>query len=351
MASIFEEIMRTTPANLTESKKVIKKMVEAKKKINPKKIKIESRRILEADEADLDALDKQFEGDPTDETNDEVVLVIDPELDSDEEIPEDAAEEMVGDLVYKCPICGSNYVCNCDELSEDIEVDEDGNPVVCPVCGDDAEQILIGEIAPAEGAGEQVEEEPVEVEDKEEVEEVEDKEEVEELPDEEIIEDEEEEEDVEEESLELAPKTENAAPARRPIARRTESKKVDLEFNEVKFESMMTSVIKENYQGSPKFKVEKITSNGKNLNLFYTVTEGKKITRGKMVAEGFSSASRKMTLQFKDEGAFTKKAGKTPAFVVECVRIKNNIVPMNLKYDYKVRVNESLYRVYGKVGR
>lgn len=35
--------------------------------------------------------------------------------------------------------------------------------------------------------------------------------------------------------------------------------------------------------------------------------------------------------------------------VVEFVRRGNQVVPTQMKYDYKVKVNESLYRVSGKV--
>ena len=187
MASIFEEMM-TANHSLTESAKPStrfgkkSKMVKECRKINCKCLRVESRKFFE--ENDIDDLEKDFAV-PEDEKSDEVVLVIDPELPSDEEVPEEAAAEMVGDKVYKCPVCGSNYVCNCDNdgMVEGIEVDEDGAPLECPICGDDADQILIGEIAPAEEApGEEVDPEPEKPEEDE-------GEEEEEIPEEEVPED------------------------------------------------------------------------------------------------------------------------------------------------------------------
>lgn len=174
MANIFEELMQSH-AQLTESvssKKTSKCDCKGKcKKFSAKKFRLESLRILEDAGLDgLDELDAEFAVDPEETNEDEVVLIIDPELPTDEEVPEDAAEQIVGDYVYKCPICGANYVCDPNSENEFLSVDEEGVPVECPVCGEDFDQILIGQIAPAEEVeGEDNQEmEPVEVEDEEE---------------------------------------------------------------------------------------------------------------------------------------------------------------------------------------
>lgn len=384
MASIFEELMSANFA-LTESAHPVArraKKVSEHKKINPKNIKVESRKIFE--ETDYDDLDQQFANEPSEENPDEVVLVIDPEIPSDEEVPENAAEDMVGDLVYKCPICGSNYVCDCDAaMGEGIEVDENGVPTECPICGDDAEQILVGEISPAEGAGEEVNPEPMDVEDSEE-----------EIPEEdEFLDDEdefpeEEEEVVEEESfdpvedsdegevveesleedfddiedceecddtLELdspveAPPSPVEDPKGAPAVEINNSS-VELVLDDTKFESLMTQIIKENYKGAPKFKITRCSTSKGQLKLEYFVREGRKVTKGVLVGEGFDKTSRKMTIKFVDKGAFTESFTKTPSFIVECVRVRNAVTPLSVKYNYKVRVNESLYRVSGKVGK
>ena len=182
MANIFEELMNHN-SSLTESIKPTKVTKESKcncKKIKANRFRVESIKIFEdADFAELAELDTKFAVDVDDnEAEDEVVLVIDPEIPADDEVPEDAAEQLVGDYVYKCPICGANYVCACDAVeTEAIEVDENGVPTECPICGDDADQILVGEIAPVEEVKDTEEEhemQPVEVEEDEEEEVIED---------------------------------------------------------------------------------------------------------------------------------------------------------------------------------
>lgn len=149
MANIFEELMQSHMA-LTESIDSRKKPGCNCKKFSSKRFKVESLKIFEG--ADFDELDADFAVDPEEasENEDEVVLIIDPELPTDEEVPEDAAENLVGDFVYKCPICGANYVCDPNSESEYVSLDENGVPTECPVCGEDTDQILVGEIAPAE---------------------------------------------------------------------------------------------------------------------------------------------------------------------------------------------------------
>lgn len=123
-------------------------------KIRKNRIKVESCRILEQ-AGDPDVLDNEFGKDPTSEDESEVVLVIDTDLPLEDEVPEDAAEELIGDKIYKCPVCGSNYACGCDEegnFTESVDVDEDGVPVECPICSSDADQILVGEIVRTEEA-------------------------------------------------------------------------------------------------------------------------------------------------------------------------------------------------------
>lgn len=168
MANIFEELMQSHMA-LTESLDSRKKSRCNCKKFSSKRFKVESLKIFEG--ADFDELDADFAVDPEEanENEDEVVLIIDPELPTDEEVPEDAAENLVGDFVYKCPICGANYVCDPNSESEYVSLDENGVPTECPVCGEDTDQILVGEIAPAEEVegDEERELEPQEVEDEE----------------------------------------------------------------------------------------------------------------------------------------------------------------------------------------
>lgn len=395
MASIFEEMM-TLNHNLTESVNPSLRFNKSKKvkktesrKISYKNLKVESRRFFE--ENDIDDLENDFKI-PEDESPDQVVLVIDPEAPSDEEIPEDAAADMVGDKVYKCPVCGSNYVCDCTEdgMMEDMEVDEEGNPVECPICGDDADQILIGEITPAEDVTpeDETEMDSVDEEDAENAEEEDDivnedldisvdtdedgavsevtvDEDGETVVDEVVGEESEEEtsedsldEDLEDGSLELdTPAVEEPVPCEEPEeeeapAVEVTNSTVTFVFDDSKFESMMTRMIKENYKNkNTSFKVSKVRSKKGQLTIEYVLRSGKKSVKGTLVGEGYNKDSRRMKIKFKDKGAFTESFAKTPSFVVECINVSRKIVPTKMTYDYQVKVNESLYRVTGSVSK
>lgn len=481
MASIFEEMM-TANQKLTES--VHPAMKKESRKISCKRIKVESRKFFE--EGDLDELEKDFEV-PEDENSDEVVLVIDPEIKDDEEIPEDAATEMVGDAVYKCPVCGSNYVCDCDAdgmTTEGVEVDEFGVPVECPICGDDSDQILVGEIAPAdEASGEEQEmdlqspeEDEEEVEDDELTEsvkfnyptdyaryfydhgtdadvvdrilkdnghdqkfirqvydamdEIEDDDDlyekvrrskkedldisistddegqvdevtveedgetvVDEVVDEEETSDEstDDEDEVFEEGgfKKVCPKCHKDVDycecnmksemkedfdcdgddcmvddepiisvdtdEVEPIEDDTpdvviKDSEVNLVLDESKLVAFMNKMLKDNYKGTPTFKPTKVTSKNGTLKVEYVVRNGKKSSKGFIIGEGFNPKSRVMKVAFRDKGVFTESMKRVPIMTMEFVKLNNKIIPTKMAYDYKVKVNESLYRIKGKYG-
>lgn len=140
--SVKESVKSTSKKSVKENKEPVK--------ISYKKLKLESVASFKESE------------DTTDFTpEDEVVLVIDTEM---EEVPEteeaavEAAQELVGDTVCKCSVCGANYICTCDTIEEDVdgEVTMVAEEEVCPICGEEAPQIVVGEIvadteeAPAE---------------------------------------------------------------------------------------------------------------------------------------------------------------------------------------------------------
>lgn len=130
--SVSESVKRTSKKRtMKENKRV--------PKISFKKLKLESLKTMTEDE--------DFDFTP----DDEVVLVIDTEMEEVPESEEDAvaaAQELVGDTVCKCSVCGANYICTDNVIEEDVDgevtmVAEEG---VCPICGEEAPQIVVGEI-------------------------------------------------------------------------------------------------------------------------------------------------------------------------------------------------------------
>lgn len=383
MANIFEQLMSQN-RELTQPKKVVK---TESHKIPVTKIKLESRKIFE--EEDLDVIDDKFSVDLENPENDEVVLVIDPELPAEgEDEPEVAADEMVGDLVYKCPVCGANYLCDCDHLEEEgIEVDDEGEPIACPICGDESDQILVGEIAPAEDVKEEDEVE-FELQSNENEDEGEG-----DSTEGEVKETEKEEDEVkvEDESVNTQKRfvrrprinKESTNVARRPVTRplalntsrvaenttrtgrrpfnrpvlkkvsegkkpmpRTLVKKADYShFDEAKLESLMNKFLAENYKGNLDFKVKDVCRNNKGaFKVEYIIRNGNKLMkRGALVAENISRLIR-----FVDASrVFTESANRKPAFMVECKLMNNTVIPFRLSCDFTKKVNESVYAVKG----
>jgi hypothetical protein len=363
----------TKPAkkSVKESVKRMPKRIKGKKPfdIPANKLKFESisrfRTFLEGD----------GEGDEADVTadftpEDDLVLVIDPEMD---DVPEDveeaeaAAEELIGNHVCKCSICGANYVTD-EEISEELEIEDE----TCPVCGETGDQIVVGVITPMEelSAEDDAEVSGVDDEDGEDFE-VEDEVDVEEEPEDE--DDEDFGESVKRQRRRTmarrAESIKRRAASRKP-ARRVESTKRHLtrkpvakkptpvataQFDEAVLNRMLTKFAKENYENVRSVRISKGTVRGKRLTLEGVVTTTKGIKRPiKFVSENFVPSTR-MTISFKEIGPFTESIKNVrPTFVVECVMRNKTIIPAALKYSFKtknasVKENNNTYEVKGKV--
>lgn len=350
------------PTVKVPAKKTVKESVKARKtskRVKPfnipaNKLKLESLSwFLKEEEA----------GEETDITNDytpddEVVLVIDPEMD---EVPndladaEEQAEELIGDHVCKCSICGANYVTDID-ITEDMEVEDE----TCPVCGETGEQIVVGVITPTEELSSE-DEEDIENADELDAEEAED--EIEVVDDEEVVEDDDDfEESVKRSRARTLRRKSESLRNRKPIARRsskrfTEAKKQDVTFDETTMNRMLTRFAKENYSNVKFVKITSGTVRGNRLTLEGTVTTTKGSKRSiKFISENFKQGKR-MSLKFRENGPFTesvKNAG--PTFFVECVMRGTTIVPVSLRYSYQakniggsVTERKNTYSVTGKI--
>jgi hypothetical protein len=358
--NVFEltnkELHNSTDSKQTAKKSVkesvSKKSAKAPKKVTPfsipaSKLKLESlRTFLEADEDEDIVVDATTDYTP----EDDVVVVIDPDA---EDVPEDvddavdAAEELVGQHVCKCAICGANYVTD-TEINEEVEIEDQE----CPVCGETGDQIVVGVITPTEELSD---------EDSDDVDGVEEEEDIT-VDDEDGDVDFDEEED---EEFEEAVKRSRMRTMRRRAesVRRTSSKRApknesvesDFSFDEVTLNRMLTRFAKENYSNVKSVKISKGTVRGSKLTLEGVVTTTKGSKRSiKFVSENFKPASR-MSIKFKEYGPFTESIQNDGAtFVVECVMKSDKIIPAALKYSYKaknagMRESRNTYSVTGKV--
>lgn len=409
--NVFEVTNAELSKSLKESKKPAKKanrkvIKESAKRIGGKYAK--SKKTIAANRIHLESLQFVKEAEENDEVIDytpdeEVVLVIDPEMEETPETVEDAeaeAEDIVGDIVCKCSICGANYLCDCDSIEEDLE-EEEG---VCPVCGETGEQIVVGEITPAEDVEVSDDEEEVDVDDEEEVDVDVDDDFADDDSDVDVDinidvdgeEEEEEEEDEYEESIQRAkrrtmlrresaklsakrplarklsakkPATESKLsakrpavesklsakrpmPSRRPMTKKsvTESKK-NLQLDEVTLNRMLTKFAKENYANVRFIKIQKgnLTKNGTlTLEGVLVTTKGSKRTT-KFTCENFKTG-KIVSAKFTETGAITESAinGKN-AFTINFVNKNNVYTPTALTYNYAVKEGRQGFKVSGKV--
>lgn len=344
----------------TVKESVKKKALSKSKKlfdIPVNKIKLETlQRFHEAEGDEEEEFTAEYT--PADDT----VLIIDPEMDEvpeDEAAAEEAAEDLVGQHVCKCSICGANYVRDEEELSEDVDTEEEE----CPICGEIGEQIVVGVITPAEELSTEDEEDVVDID----VDSTED--EVDGEDEEEVdvdFEEEDDDDDFEESVRRSRAKTmrrrvesaRKSTPARRPVGRKPMAKKPvqeELSFDEVTMNRMLTTFAKENYNNVKFVKISKGTVRGKKLTLEGVVTTTKGSKRPiKFVCENFVPDKR-MTLRFSEVGPFTESIkGQKSTFVVECVKAGKVVKPVALKYNFKaknagVRESKNTYSVTGRV--
>ena len=335
--------------------------------ISANKLRFESlTRFLEDEDFDVDVT-----ADYTPE--DDVVLVIDPEMEEVPESTEEAeaeAEKLIGQHVCKCAICGANYVTDV-EITEDFETEEEE----CPVCGETGEQIVVGVITEPDELSAEDEEDitDVDVEDEGEDEGEDESEDFDDadFEDEGETEEEEDEEDFGEslgrrhgrmrrESARRPMRRMRKESARRPVSRvrkpvSSKEQTDDYSFDDVSFSRMLTTFAKENYSNVRSVKITKGTVRGSKLTLEGVVTTTKGTKRSiKFVSENFKPSAN-MTLRFREFGPFTESV-KTdaPTFVVECAKRGSAIIPKALKYSYKaknagVRESRDVYSVTGKV--
>lgn len=341
------------------TKKTLKKeSVKRVPKFDTSRIRVESLKFMK--EADSD----DFEFTP----EDDVVVVIDPEMEevpTNEEDAAAAAEELVGDTICKCSVCGANYVCDCaDTIEEDVDgetetVVADG---VCPVCGEDGAQIVVGEIVPATDADVDTDTD-VDTDVDDEFDDTED-----------FDVDVEEEEDIDvDEGCKPKSKKESTRRAisrgrkesmlrnksvkrpmrkesnksyalnrrkvmeRKAISKRPGTKSIM--FDESALNRLFNTFAKENYSNIRNVRFTKGSIRGNKLTVEGVVTTVRGSKRPvKLVSENYKKLQGK--IQFKEVGPFTesvKMPSNRATFVVEYVKRGNAIKPVSMKYSFRAK--------------
>ena len=375
LKSLYTESAKPTKSvkeSVKRKKATKKEAVKRLPKFASSKIRVESLSFMkEADEEEF-----------TFEPDDEVVVVIDPEMEevpATEEEAQEAAEELVGSQICKCTVCGANYACDCeDTIEEDVDGEVETVVVdgVCPVCGEEATQIVVGEIVPVEGATDEVEDEEEFVDDTEVEDEVEFTDDDEfDFDDEGEIEEEscgkkskkeakcdtDDEEDDKKESVRRAVRSAKAKresakrPMRRPVSKKVMERKAmrrptsatrkmaerkvrptrEFKLDETKLSSLFTKFAKENYSNVASVRFVKGSLNKGKLTLegYVRTTKGSKRPI-KLVSEGFKKTAK--MIRFAEYGPFTESVRtRGNSFAVECVMRGNVLTPTSLRYNFK----------------
>lgn len=341
MSSIFEKTMNACLEGkreaLNTSKKIVKE--ESKKKTRRSSNRrvneaIAKRYLREEDLYDEDDLESEV----MDDVIDDVVVVVDPELDSDDiegiasemqDIIDDTPEgetptydEYIGDYTYTCPVCGNTFFSE----TEMTEGDE------CPVCGSLPDAfVLVGEVQSADD----------------------------------FVDDE---DDFEEDHDDLEPdvseydglesrRSRNSN--RRRVERNTRSKAKTRQASSVysldedTFNPFLNKFIRENYKNAKSFNVVAARKSGNRLSLecrlTYKTGKSKKVT---LTVENFKVAPR-MTFSAREDGTFKSESmrhGKAP-FVFKARMNKNIVTCEGLRYDFitKAKTEGKKLQVYGRL--
>ena len=334
--SKFEATMlacqRAKAKTLKESstaKRSIKKSIKSNNRKVESAIK-KNRRMVEEEEYDPEVDDVDL---PEDTATD-AVIVVDPELDTDEyeanlddlqaiidETPEGevpSTEEYVNDYVYTCPICGNNFFAD-TEMGADEE---------CPVCGEVVDEfILVGGVeSPSEALGSEDEE-------------------MDDVPEDDMG-DEDLDLDAEiEEELDVDTDTSDVAECKK------NSKKESYKYmiNEKTVNPFLTKFIKENYKNASSMSVVSATIAGNRIKMECVIKFKSGSTKKTTVTlENFRPSVRPTSIVGKADNAFKVESKKAAPFTFEAFT-KNNVIRFTgMKYSFITKKEGKSVQIYGK---
>lgn len=311
-----------------------------KKSIKSNNRKVENalrrnRRMVEEDEYDPEVDDSDL---PEDTVSDAVV-VIDPELDTDEyeanlddlqaiidETPEGevpSTDEYVNDYVYTCPICGNNFFSD-TEMAGDEE---------CPVCGETVDEfILVGGVeSPDEALGGEDEEMEDDFED--------------DLGDEELDADVDDEPIEEEEDLD-ADVTEESCKRR---SRRSKKESYKYMIDEKTLNPFLSKFIKENYKNAASMRAVSAKIAGKTIKIECVIKFKSGSTKKTIITlENFRPSLKSTSFNGKADAAFKVESKKAAPFTFEAYTKGNIIRFTGMKYSFITKKEGKRVQIYGK---
>lgn len=313
------------------AKKSTKKSIKSNNKKVENSIR-RNRRMIEEDEYDPELDDPDL---PEDTVSDAVV-VVDPELDTDEyeanlddlqaiidETPEGevpSTDEYVNDYVYTCPICGNNFFSD-TEMSGDEE---------CPVCGEVVDEfILVGGVeSPDEALGGESEDDlDVDAD-------------VEDVPDDEF-----------DEELDADIDSADTDEPMESLKKRRCSKKESYKYmiDEKTLNPFLSKFIKENYKNASSMRAVGAKISGRTIKIECVIKFKSGSTKNTTVTlENFRPSIKKSSFVGKADSAFKIESKKSAPFTFEAYT-KNNVIRFTgMKYSFITKKEGKRVQIYGK---
>lgn len=363
--SKFEATMiacqRAKASALKETKKIAKPKATATLESKNKKRAIKSQNkktesILRRRMVEEEEYDPEMDEDLPEDTVSDAVIVVDPELDTDEyeanlddlqaiiddtpegEVP--STDTYVGDFVYTCPICGNNFFSD-NEMSNEP----------CPVCGEEVDEfILVGDIA-APGAGDA--DVDVDLEDgDEEVDvdlDVEEPEEDDELDEELDIDAE-----IDDTAVEGCGKKKKRECLFKDAKCKDEGPAIKKEsykylIDESTLNPFLTKFIKENYKNATSMKAVGARISGRTIKIECEIKFKSGSTKKTTISlEGFAPSAKKRAYKAKADSVFKVESKRATPFVFEAFTVGNKVIRFaGMKYNFITKKEGKRLQVFG----
>ena len=321
-------------------------MKNKKKVIKKTNKKVESairrqKRMFEEEEYDPEVDDDDLPED----TVDDAVIVVDPELDTDEyesnlddlqaiidETPEGevpSTDEYTNDYVYTCPICGNNFFSD-TEMGEDEE---------CPVCGEVVDDfILAGSVeSPDEALGDESDEETFDDEDID----YDLEDDSDDMGDEDL--------DTVEEDEDLDVDMDTATESKKRSRKSCCKESYKYLLDEKTINPMLTKFIRENYKNASSMRVVGAKISGRKIRMECVIRFKSGSTKKSFITlENFRPTAKSTQFKAKVDSAFKVESKKSDPFVFEAYTARNVIRFTKMNYSFVTKKEGKRLQVFGK---